>query len=142
MLNKTVVIGVFGVLLVIVILFFVLYQSNQNKFNSTPLAVVEKLVSVLYFNQGTYADYKSLFADKSRVITEQEFNNYEYKGQPDSKFPTDNDSVADVMKNMKEQQMDPNTVKVFWSTNPKDTAETAQVKWAIIKQNGKWFIRN
>lgn len=140
--NKIIAIGFVGIVLIIVLIIIYNNKANENKLHGTPIAPVEKLIGSLFFNQGTYTEYKSLFANESRVISESQFNEYKSKNKPEMTFPKDYSSVASIMKNMKQKQTDPNTVIVYWPVDPQETAENARVKWTVIKQNGKWFIRN
>jgi len=146
--KKTIIYCILGAVLLVVFLSVITYHQSKdkdNKFHATPLAPVEKLISTLYFKQGTYSDYKTLFSNKNNVISEKEFKSYQFMGQPNVIFPVDNDSVANVMKHMKQQQIDPNTVKVFWSKDLNGSAnslEEATATWVMIKQNGKWYIGN
>jgi hypothetical protein len=105
------------------------------------LEPLEELISIYYFDKGTYNEYKSVFANKSNIVNKEVFDNYRSKNEPKDVFLSDFDSVSNVMKHMKVVQKDENNAEIYWIPNPeKDDVSKASSYWIVTKQDGKWLL--
>lgn len=130
--------------ILILIIFATIFSfgcSNKSEYTNTPLEPLEDLISIYYFDKGTYNEYKSLFGNKSNIVTKEVFDNYRSKNEPKDVFTSDFDSVSNVMKHMKVVQKDENNAEIYWIPNPeKDDVSKTSSYWIVTKQNGKWLL--
>lgn len=129
-----------AVIIIILILFGIFFAVN-NKYKNTPLEPVNTLINVLYFNKGTYDDYKNIFTKPSNAFKEKDFN--EFRKNPNKKqFIYGSNSSSEIMKHVKSEVNGNNgTVYYLKNINSKNEIKSA-FSWKVEKVNGKWLLKN
>lgn len=116
--------------------------SPKSKYKRTALEPVNKLVNILYFNNGTYEEYKGVFTNPNNAFTKEKFN--QFRKNPDkSSFKYGATSAEEVMKHMKAGIEDSNLVTVYYLEDPEKTKEAdAAMQWKVENKDGKWLLKN
>lgn len=118
---------------------FTIYKLTS--YRTGPLEPAYKLVNTLYFNNGTYEDYKTLFTSSKNSFTEKQFNAFR-KSPTIKDFKYGSSSVKEIMSHMKTvQNGDKATIYYLKDVNDKNEMKTA-MKWNVEKSNGKWVLKN
>lgn len=114
----------------------------KSEHKGTALEPVDKLVRILYFNEGKYKDYKEMFTKPENAFTEEQFN--EFRKNPDkSSFKYGAASPEEVIKHMKAGIESSNLVTVYYLEDPVKTKETdAAMQWKVENKDGKWLLKN
>lgn len=114
----------------------------KSEYKGTALEPVDKLVRVLYFNEGKYEDYKEVFTKSENTFSEEQFN--EFRKNPDkSSFKYGAASPEEVMKHIKAGIEDSNLVTVYYLEDPEKTEESdAAMQWKVENKDGKWLLKN
>lgn len=109
--------------------------SAKSEYAGTPLEPVEKLVSILLFDQGTYEQYTALYADKNKAMPREAFDSYRSSNEPKGiKSP------ADMMKYMQVVQKDENNADIYWIPDLKDEKSKSKIYGSVIKKDDKWLL--
>lgn len=133
----------FILILCLCIVTFILSSCGvKSEHKGTALEPVDKLVRVLYFNEGKYKDYKDVFTKPENAFSEDQFN--EFRKNPDkSSFKYGAASPEEVIKHMKAGIENSNLVTVYYLENPEKTKEAdAAMQWTVENKDGKWLLKN
>lgn len=115
--------------------------GRQNK-NNDVLEPVNKLISTLYYNQGSYNEYKSLFIQPNKALKEDSFNNVRKYTKVGDYFKYDSDNIKSLMKHMVVvKNNDQAVVYYVKDTNSQEELKTAK-SWALQYVDGKWKIKD
>ncbi len=107
----------------------------------TPMETLETFIRVYYFGEGTYDDYKKLYANESLLRTEGEFDQYRREKEPQDMFPVGYESVEDVMTHMREVEIDDANIEIHYVEDPdQEGAEGAHFFWILTKVNDQWLL--
>jgi cell division protein YceG involved in septum cleavage len=118
-----------------------LYYMYQNRYTTSPQKAVEGLVSIYYFDQGTYEEYTKLFANKTIMQTKEGFDDFRKTKTAKDVFTSDYESIESVMSHMKVKQIDENNAEIYWLPNAAtDDFTKAESYWVTTKINGKWYL--
>ncbi|AXI01207.1 hypothetical protein DV702_16650 [Sporosarcina sp. PTS2304] len=105
------------------------------------VAVIEKFIDITYFDEGTYEDFKALYADPENVNTKEEFDEFRKNNDPKQTFPIDSDKPEDIKKHLVVKEIDENNAEVYWVKDLKDEKkEEATSVWAVTKVDGEWKV--
>lgn len=115
---------------------------DSAKSDKDALTTVKKLISVLYFKDGDYKEYKGLFTNPERALNETKFNEYRKDHSAKDKFPVDNETVDSIMKHMKAVKNDKNITVYYLKdiNNEKEMQDALQ--WKLVEKGNKTVIRN
>ncbi|QGU95854.1 hypothetical protein GOM49_12770 [Clostridium bovifaecis] len=129
------------------ILAFILILSlggcgTKTKHENSSFEPINKLISILYFNKGTYEDYKALFTNSSLAFSENQFN--EFRKKPDkSSFKYGANSSDEIMSHMKAVPNDANFATVYYVEDVDKSDESkAPLQWKVENRDGKWLLKN
>ncbi len=108
---------------------------------ATPMETLETYVRSYYFKEGTYDDYKKLFADDKNIRPIGEFDQYRRENEPKDLFPAGYKSVETLMTHMREVEIDDATVEIYYLENPnQEGIEGAQLYWILVKTDNQWLM--
>ncbi|NFB18516.1 hypothetical protein EXN25_10990 [Clostridium botulinum] len=139
--NKFIILGI----IIVVLLGVFSYNQYQKKakFIGTPLEPIYKIVKIQNFKEGTYEEYKELFANPNKAITKEQFEAYRNSNKSNDMFKYDGDSIKGIMKHMKSEEKGTDLYKVYYLKNVKDDNEKKDANyWMVVKENNKWIIKN
>lgn len=116
-------------------------KGNEKADIEEQIAVVEKFIDITYFDEGTYEDFKALYANPKDVNTEKEFNEFRKNNDPKQTFPIDSDKPEDIKKHLVAKKVDDQNAEVYWVKDLKDDKkEEATSVWAVTKVEDVWKI--
>ncbi len=117
-------------------------EYNPAKSEDEAKNTIKKLVSVLYFKNGSYDDYKVLFTDSEKAMNETKFNEFRKSHTAKDKFKYDPESVESIMKHMKTVKTDKD-ITVYYLEDISDTKEMqSAIKWILVEKDNKTLIMN
>lgn len=130
-------------LLTSIILAFTLMACNiTSSREKSALEPVNKLISTLYFNKGSYEDYKNLFTNPQFAFNEDQFNSFR-KNPDKTSFKYGNNSTEEIMQHMKAVPEDANLVTVYYLEDvDKTEISKALLQWRVENKDGKWLLKN
>lgn len=100
---------------------------------------IRKLLSILYFNRGSYNEYKEMFIFKDRIMNEDKFNSYRKNSSAKIKENFGkNYSDEDEIVNLLSIKQDKNVTIVFL----KEPDGTSKMQWNVVEKQGKNYIYN
>ncbi|MCY6370984.1 hypothetical protein [Clostridium ganghwense] len=116
--------------------------APKSKYKGTVLEPIDKLVNVLYFNTGTYSDYKAIFTNPDTALTEEEFNNFR-KNPDKNEFKYGTDSPDEIMSHIKAIPENDNLATVYYLEDVNKTDESeSSMQWKVENKAGKWLLKN
>ncbi|EQB88389.1 uncharacterized membrane protein YciS (DUF1049 family) [Clostridium punense] len=98
---------------------------------------VKKLIDIVYFKQGTYEEYKSLFSLPDRVASKEKFEEARSKSSVVEKFGKEYENSEEIVKNFKVEKKDSITT-VFFKSEDGEKEST----WQVIEKDSKYLIYN
>lgn len=106
------------------------------------LNTAEKFIEIVYFDKGSYKEFKSLYADQSKVNSEKDFNEYRKKNDAQNVFPRDYKNVESIKNHLVLNKVDKNNFEVFWSENKENKKVNKNIWYiSITKADKKWLIK-
>lgn len=105
------------------------------------LETMESYIRVFFFDEGTYEDYQGFFTADQNIISEERFNQFQEDNEPEDTFPAGYESVEALMEHMKIEELDSDTVKIYYIEDPsRQDIDEALFHWNLKKVDGQWYI--
>lgn len=113
-------------------------ENSKTASDEESLNVVKSLIENLYFNKGSYSEYKAMFAFPDKVLKEDRYNEIRSNVNITEKFGADYKSADEVMKHMVITEGSQVTVVEFKPNKDKEST----MKWNVLNKDGKTLIYN
>jgi FtsZ-interacting cell division protein ZipA len=113
-------------------------ENSKTASEKESLDVVKSLIENLYFNKGSYSEYKSMFAFPDKVLKEDRYNEIRSNVNITEKFGSDYKSADEIMKHMVITEGSQVTVVEFKPNKDKEST----MKWNVLNKDGKTLIYN
>lgn len=102
----------------------------------------ENLIEILYFDKGTYSDYKSLFTNPEKTIDEDAFNKFRANPDFSDKFPYSEKNIVSIMQNIVIEQVG-QEYRVYYVKEPKVKEIPPEATfWKFVQKDGNVLSRN
>lgn len=96
-----------------------------------------------YFDEGTYKEYKQVFADEGKIVSEEEFDLYRKGNDAASVFGEIKvETMEDALKHLKVKEIDETNAEVYLVSDANDEEfKTATSYWILEKKGDKWLMK-
>ena len=105
------------------------------------LKPIEKYITTLYYDQGSYSEYKSSLLNPEKALDEASFDNVRKETTANDYFKYDSQTPEGMIKHMIYIEKD-NQIIVYYLKDINSKQEMKKAKtWTLEKKSGNWLIK-